>query len=86
MFKPIEQRAENVSEWTHRIQMLGSKFRESALLNRREDQRAGILTLAHKLRNIRFIQGLHSDRIQTIVVTVKALMISRKQLLRKRVR
>jgi hypothetical protein len=32
-----------------------------------EDERAGILTLSDKLRNICFVQGLFSDRIQTIV-------------------
>jgi len=32
-----------------------------------QDERAGILTLADKLRNICFVQGLCSDRIQTIV-------------------
>jgi hypothetical protein len=32
-----------------------------------EEERAGILTLADKLRTICFIQGLCSDRIQTIV-------------------
>jgi hypothetical protein len=44
-----------------------SKFRESALLGCHEEERAGILNLSDKLRNICFIQGLHSDRIQTIV-------------------
>jgi len=37
------------------------------LQNCEQDERAGILTLADKLRNICFIQGLYSDRIQTIV-------------------
>jgi hypothetical protein len=46
---------------------LGSKFRESALQNCTEEERAGILILSDKLRNICFIQGLYSDRIQTIV-------------------
>ena len=32
-----------------------------------QDERAGILTLADKLRNICFVQGLYSDRIQTTV-------------------
>jgi len=32
-----------------------------------QDERAGILTLADKLRNICFVQGLYSDRIQMIV-------------------
>lgn len=37
------------------------------MLNCRVDERAGILNLSDKLRNICFIQGLYSDRIQTIV-------------------
>jgi hypothetical protein len=67
LFKAKQQKVENVSEWIQRIQSLGSKFRESALQDYRENEKAGILTLADKLRNICFIQGLHSDRIQTIV-------------------
>ena len=31
------------------------------------EERAGILTMADRLRNICFVQGLYSDRIQTIV-------------------
>jgi hypothetical protein len=46
---------------------LGSKFRESALLNCNEEECAGIFNLSDKMRNICSIQGLYSDRIQTIV-------------------
>jgi hypothetical protein len=67
LFKAKQGKTENVSEWIQKIQMLGSKFRESALLNCRMEERAGVLTLSDKLRNICFIQGLYSDRIQTIV-------------------
>jgi hypothetical protein len=55
LFKAKQEKFESVSEWVQRIQTLGFKFRE-----------AGILTLSDKLRNICFIQGLFSDRIQTI--------------------
>jgi hypothetical protein len=58
---------ESVSEWITKIQTPGSIFRESALLNCNEEERAGILNLSDKLRNICFIQGLYSDRIQMIV-------------------
>ena len=58
---------ENVSEWIQRVQKLGSKFGETDLQDCEADERAGILTLADKLRNICFVQGLYSDRIQTIV-------------------
>jgi hypothetical protein len=67
LFKARQNKSETISEWIQKIQTLGSKFRESALQNCTEEERAGILTLADKLRNICFIQGLCSDRIQTIV-------------------
>ena len=49
------------------LQNLGSKFSEADLQDCEQDERAGILTLADKLQNICFVQGLYSDRIQTIV-------------------
>ena len=67
LFSTKQTRSETVSEWIQRVQRLGSNFRESALLDCEPEERAGILTLADKLRNICFIQGLCSDRIQTIV-------------------
>jgi hypothetical protein len=56
-----------VTDWIHKIQNLGSQFREAALLNCNDGAREGILDLADQLRNICFIQGLASDRIQTTV-------------------
>ena len=67
LFSTKQSKVENVSEWIQRVQKLGSKFREAALQDWEVDERAGILTLADKLRNICFVQGLYSDRIQTIV-------------------
>jgi len=67
LFSTKQSKAESVSEWIQRIQKLGSKFREAALQEREQDERAGILTLADKLRNICFVQGLYSDRIQATV-------------------
>jgi len=67
LFSTKESRTESVSEWIQRVQKLGSKFREAALQDCEQDERAGILTLADKLRSICFVQGLYSDRIQTIV-------------------
>lgn len=67
LFKERQGKTENVSEWIQKIQTLGSRFREAALTDCAEDERAGILTLSDKLRNICFVQGLYSDRIQTIV-------------------
>jgi hypothetical protein len=67
LFSTKQNRAENVFEWIQRVQKLGSNFREAALQDCEREERAGILTLADKLRNISFVQGLCSDRIQTIV-------------------
>ena len=43
------------------------EIREAALQNCEQDERAGILIFADKLRNICFVQGLYSDRIEKIV-------------------
>jgi hypothetical protein len=67
LFSTKQSKVESVSEWIQRVQKLGSKFREAALQDCEQDERAGILTLADKLRNICLVQGLYSDRIQTIV-------------------
>jgi len=67
LFSTKQNKAESVSEWIQRIQKLGSKFREDALQDCEQDERAGILTLADKLRNICFVQELYSDTMQTIV-------------------
>lgn len=67
LFKARQGKEEKVTDWIQRIQSLGSQFREAALLNSTEGAREGILYLADRLRDICFIQGLASDRIQTIV-------------------
>jgi len=67
LFNTKLSKAERVSEWIHRIRKLGSKFREAALQDCLQDERAHIFTLADKLRNICFVQGLYSNIIQTIV-------------------
>jgi hypothetical protein len=67
MFKARQGKVEKVAVWIHKIQTMGSQFREAALLNCSEGAREGILDLSHRLRNICFIQGRAFDRIQTIV-------------------
>jgi hypothetical protein len=67
LFKARQGKSDSVSEWIQKIQTLGSKFREAALTHCTDEERAGILTLSDRLRNICFMQGLYSDRIQTIV-------------------
>jgi hypothetical protein len=67
LFKARQGKDEKTADWIQRIQTLGSQFRESALLNCSDGAREGILDLSDRLRNICFVQGLASDRIQTIV-------------------
>jgi hypothetical protein len=67
LFRARQKKSESISEWIQKIQALGSKFREAALKDCTPLERAGILTLSDRLRNICFTQGLQSDRIQTIV-------------------
>ena len=67
LFKARQGKDERVTGWNHKIQALGSQFFEAALLNCNDRAREGILDLADRLRNICFIQGLASDRIQTKV-------------------
>jgi hypothetical protein len=67
LFKARQGKDERVMDWIHKIQTLGSQFHEAALLNCDDGAREGILDLADWLCNICFIQGLASDRIQTIV-------------------
>lgn len=56
-----------MTDWIQKIQTLGSQFREAALLNCSNGAREGILDLSDRVRNICFIQGLASNRIQAIV-------------------
>jgi hypothetical protein len=67
LFITKQSKAGSVSEWIERVQKLGSKFRETALQDCEQDERAGILTLADKLRKICFVRWLYADRIKTIV-------------------
>ena len=66
-FKARQGKNERVTDWIHKIQTLGSELRKAALLNCNDGTREGILDLADRLGNICFLQGLASDRIQTIV-------------------
>jgi len=67
LYKGKQGKDEKVADWNHKVQTLGSQFREAALLNCSEGAREGILDLSDRLRNICFIQGLASDRIQKTV-------------------
>ena len=67
LFGEKQDKNESISEWIQNIQRLSSKFREAALQDCEDDEREGIVPLADKLRNICFVQGIFSDRIQTIV-------------------
>jgi hypothetical protein len=67
LFSTKQSKAESVSEWIQRVQKLGSKFTEAALQDSKQDERAGILTLADKVRNLCFVSVLYCDRIQMTV-------------------
>jgi hypothetical protein len=67
LFEARQGKDERVTDWIHKIQTLGSQFREAVLLNCNDGAREGILDLADRLHNICFIRGLASDQIQTIV-------------------
>jgi hypothetical protein len=56
-----------VADWIHKIQTFGLQFHEAASINCNKGAREGILDLSDRLHNICFIQGLASDRIETIV-------------------
>jgi hypothetical protein len=67
LFKARQDKDERVTDWSQRVQTLGSQFREAALLNCSDGAREGIPDLSDRLRNICFVQGLASDRIQATV-------------------
>jgi hypothetical protein len=67
LFGARQGKNDSISGWIQTVQKLSSKFREAALQDCEEDERVGIVALADKLRNICFVQGIVSDRIQTIV-------------------
>ena len=67
LFKARQGKNERVTDWIHKIQTLRSQFHEAVLWNCKDGAREGILDLADRLHIICFIQGLASDRIQTIV-------------------
>ena len=73
LFGAKQSENESISEWIQNIQRLSSKFKEAALQDCENDERIGIVALADKLRNICFVQGISSDRIQTIVCSTNSI-------------
>lgn len=67
LFKTRQGKDEKVTDWIHKIQILGSQFHEAALLDCSEGAQEGIKVLSDRLHNICFIQRLASNRIQKIV-------------------
>jgi hypothetical protein len=49
LFKPRQGKSDSTSEWIQKIQTLGSKFREAALTDCTEEERADILSLSDRL-------------------------------------
>jgi uncharacterized protein YaeQ len=54
LFSTKQTEEESVSDWIQLVQISGSKLRKAA----EQDERAGVLTLSDKLRNIYFVQDL----------------------------
>lgn len=67
LFVARQRKDETVTQWIQKIQNMGSEFRDSAMQDSSAEEAAGILKLSDRIRNICFVQGLYSDRIQTIV-------------------
>jgi len=67
LFRVKQGKNENVSEWIQNIQRISSKFKEAVPQDCEDDEQIGIAALADKLRNICFVQGISSDRVQTTV-------------------
>jgi hypothetical protein len=66
VFSTKQTKGESLSHWILHIQKLGSKFKDAALQDCEQEERAGILTLSDRLRNICFLKGLYSDRIKQL--------------------
>jgi hypothetical protein len=65
LFGARQGKSDSISGWIQSVQKLSSKFREAVLQDYEDDERVGIVALAGKLRNICFVQGIASDRIQS---------------------
>jgi hypothetical protein len=66
LFEARQDKNDSISEWIQNIQRLSSKFKKAALQDCEDNGRVGFVALAYKLRNICFVQGISSDRLQTI--------------------
>jgi hypothetical protein len=67
LFGAKQGKSESISEFIQDIQRLRSKFREASLLDCKDDERVYIVARTDKLRNMYFVRGISSDRIQTTV-------------------
>jgi hypothetical protein len=67
LFQARQEKSENISGWIQRIQALGSKFREAALKDCTQAERAGILTLSDRLQTI--VRSRNQDDFDEIAET-----------------
>jgi hypothetical protein len=61
LFSTKQTKVENVSDWIQHIEIWESKFRETAFQDHKQEEKAGILMLSNRLRNICFVQGLYTE-------------------------
>jgi hypothetical protein len=67
MFSARQERGENVASWGSRIDEMQTDLREAARRVCTAEEIKGAIGLINYLSNACFMQGLHNERIQTIV-------------------
>jgi len=67
MFSARQEKGEGVASWGSRIDELQTELREAAKRVCKPEVLLGAIGLINQLGKASFIQGLHSERIQTIV-------------------
>ena len=67
MFRARQEKVESVASWGSRIDEIQTDLREAARRVCKEEEIKGAVGLINHLGKACFIQGLHNERIQTIV-------------------
>jgi hypothetical protein len=67
MFSAIQEKGEGVTSWGSRIDEMQTELREAAKRVCKPEELLGVIGLINHLGKACFIQGLHNERIQTIV-------------------
>jgi hypothetical protein len=70
MFSARQERNKSVASWGSRIDEMQTELREAAKRVCKPEELLGAVGLINHLGNVCFVQGLNSERIQTIVRSV----------------